>query len=119
MSVKEKWLAGDVRAARQVLEKTFVANPENEQIWLAAVKLEAENAELGVAARELLVRARTVADRNGTYVLCYGSSRVDFVCCADTDEINGLRGTTGDKYPPLWIRSLRRWSSSRSLPNST
>ena len=61
MSAKEKWLAGDVPAAREVLERAFVANPESEQIWLAAVKLEAENGELGVA-RELLVRARTVAD---------------------------------------------------------
>lgn len=61
MSAKEKWLAGDVSAAREVLEKAFIANPESEQIWLAAVKLEAENGELGVA-RELLIRARTVAD---------------------------------------------------------
>lgn len=61
MWAKEKWVAGDVPAAREVLEKAFVANPESEQIWLAAVKLEAENGELGVA-RELLVRARTVAD---------------------------------------------------------
>ncbi|CAA7269716.1 unnamed protein product [Cyclocybe aegerita] len=58
---KEKWLAGDVPAARQVLEQAFVANPESEQIWLAAVKLEAENGEFAVA-RELLIRARTVAD---------------------------------------------------------
>lgn len=61
MAAKEKWLAGDVPAAREVLERAFVANPESEQIWLAAVKLEAENGELGVA-RELLIRARTVAD---------------------------------------------------------
>ena len=61
MAAKEKWLGGDVPAAREVLERAFVANPESEQIWLAAVKLEAENGELGVA-RELLVRARTVAD---------------------------------------------------------
>ncbi|KIP06848.1 hypothetical protein PHLGIDRAFT_72114 [Phlebiopsis gigantea 11061_1 CR5-6] len=61
MWAKEKWLARDVPASREVLEKAFVANPESEQIWLAAVKLEAENGELGVA-RELLVRARTVAD---------------------------------------------------------
>ena len=61
MAAKEKWLAGDVPAARQVLERAFVANPESEQIWLAAVKLEAENGELKVA-RELLIRARTVAD---------------------------------------------------------
>ena len=61
MWAKEKWMAGDVPASREVLEKAFVANPESEQVWLAAVKLEAENGEL-VAARELLVRARTVAD---------------------------------------------------------
>jgi pre-mRNA-processing factor 6 len=61
MAAKEKWLGGDVQAARQVLEKAFIANPESEEIWLAAVKLEAKNGELGVA-RELLVRARTVAD---------------------------------------------------------
>ncbi|PPQ92100.1 hypothetical protein CVT25_008294, partial [Psilocybe cyanescens] len=45
----------------EVLERAFVVNPESEQIWLAAVKLEAENGEFGVA-RELLIRARTVAD---------------------------------------------------------
>lgn len=61
MWAKEKWIAGDVPAAREVLERAFVANPESEQIWLAAVKIEAENGELEVA-RELLVRARTVAD---------------------------------------------------------
>ena len=61
MAAKEKWLIGDVSAARQVLERAFVANPESEEIWLAAVKLEAKNGELGVA-RELLVRTRTVAD---------------------------------------------------------
>ena len=61
MWAKEKWLAGDVPAAREVLERAFVANSESEQIWLAAVKLEAENGERDVA-KELLVRARTVAD---------------------------------------------------------
>ena len=44
-----------------MLERAFVRNSESELIWLAAVKLEAENGELAVA-RELLVRARTVAD---------------------------------------------------------
>lgn len=61
MAAKEKWNAGDVPAARSVLEKAFEANPESEQIWLAAVKLEAENGELEVA-KKLLIRARTVAD---------------------------------------------------------
>ncbi|RPD70660.1 hypothetical protein L226DRAFT_525757 [Lentinus tigrinus ALCF2SS1-7] len=61
MWANEKWLEGDVPAALELLERAFIANSESQQIWLAAVKLEAENGELGVA-RELLVRARTVAD---------------------------------------------------------
>lgn len=61
MWAKEKWLGNDVPGSREVLEKAFVANPESEAIWLAAVKLEAENGEQSVA-RELLIRARTVAD---------------------------------------------------------
>jgi pre-mRNA-processing factor 6 len=47
MAAKEKWMASDVPAAGEVLERAFIANPESEQIWLAAVKLEAENGELG------------------------------------------------------------------------
>lgn len=58
---KAKWLAGDVPAACEVLEMALIANPESEQIWLAAVKLGAESGELSVA-RELLVCARTIAD---------------------------------------------------------
>ena len=61
MAAKERWLVGDIPAARQVLERAFVSNPESEQVWLAAVKLEAENGELKVS-RELLIRARIVAD---------------------------------------------------------
>ena len=61
MAAKEKWNQGDVNAAREILENAFVANKESEAIWLAAVKLEAENGELAAAAM-LLERARTVAD---------------------------------------------------------
>jgi hypothetical protein len=48
-----------------VLERAFVRNSDSEQIWLAAVKLEAENGELDVARKLLVrvcVRARIVAD---------------------------------------------------------
>lgn len=61
MAAKEKWLAGDVEAARVVLERAFNVNPESEEIWLAAVKLESENGNMDVA-RQLLQRARDVAD---------------------------------------------------------
>jgi pre-mRNA-processing factor 6 len=70
MAAKEKWLAGDVPGAREILERAFVANPESEQIWLAAVKLEAENGEYDVA-RELLARARKVADTERVRKLYY------------------------------------------------
>jgi len=59
---KEKWLAGDVAAARDVLGRAFDVSPESEEIWLAAVKLEAENGEIP-AARELLTRARNLAGK--------------------------------------------------------
>ncbi|KAJ6619458.1 PRP1 splicing factor, N-terminal-domain-containing protein [Mycena sp. CBHHK59/15] len=61
MWAKKKWLDDDVPAARRVLEQAFLANPESENIWLAAVKLEAENGEHQVA-RALLLRAREVAN---------------------------------------------------------
>ena len=40
MWAKEKWIGGDVPAARDVLATAFGVNQENEQIWLAAVELE-------------------------------------------------------------------------------
>ena len=43
MAAKEKWLAGQVPAARDILKLAFDANPESEDIWLAAFKLEFEN----------------------------------------------------------------------------
>lgn len=46
--------------AREILALAFQANPNSEEIWLAAVKLESENNEF-VRARKLLQRARTNA----------------------------------------------------------
>lgn len=59
-AAKECWLAGDIPRARQILTDAFAANPDSEPIWLAAVKLEAENNEIG-AARSIMFRARTMA----------------------------------------------------------
>ncbi|ODQ63960.1 putative mRNA splicing factor [Nadsonia fulvescens var. elongata DSM 6958] len=57
---KEKWLDGDVAGARIILGRAFESNPNNEEIWLAAVKLEHENKEFDMA-RKLLKRARVEA----------------------------------------------------------
>ena len=60
MGAKSKWMAGDVVAARSILALAFQANPNSEDIWLAAVKLESENNEHD-RARKLLAKARTNA----------------------------------------------------------
>ena len=53
-------LQGDVPAARSILALAFQANPNSEEIWLAAVKLESENNEFE-RSRRLLQKARASA----------------------------------------------------------
>ena len=60
MGAKSKWMANDVPAARSILSLAFQANPNSEEIWLAAVKLESENLEYE-RARKLLAKARSSA----------------------------------------------------------
>ncbi len=55
MLAKEK--AGELNEARRVLARAFKQNPDNEDIWLAAVKLEADNQKIS-QARDLLKTAR-------------------------------------------------------------
>jgi pre-mRNA-processing factor 6 len=43
MHAKSRWQGGDVEGARQILAHAFRHNPNSEQIWMAAVKLESEN----------------------------------------------------------------------------
>uniref|UniRef100_A0A8C7QNL1 Pre-mRNA processing factor 6 n=1 Tax=Oncorhynchus mykiss TaxID=8022 RepID=A0A8C7QNL1_ONCMY len=45
LGTKSKWLAENVPAACSILALAFQANPNSEEIWLAAVKLESENNE--------------------------------------------------------------------------
>lgn len=57
MCAKEQWLAGDVRRAREVLERAHSQNPDSEEVVLAAFKLEFENNE-PERARALAQRAK-------------------------------------------------------------
>ena len=59
---------GDVPAARSILALAFQANPNSEEIWLAAVKLESENNEFE-RARRLLQKARASAP-TARVILC-------------------------------------------------
>jgi pre-mRNA-processing factor 6 len=70
-----------VPAARSILALAFQANPNSEEIWLAAVKLESENNEFE-RARRLLHKARNSAPTarvRGIVIVLYGKIRVD-VC---------------------------------------
>ena len=64
---REKWGSGEIDEARRVLALAFQQNQGNEDIWLAAVKLEADNGESG-KARELLATARTEAGTDRVWI---------------------------------------------------
>lgn len=57
MAAKALWRRGDVPGARAVLEEAFAANPDAEEVWLAAFKLEFETRQ-PARARALLAKAR-------------------------------------------------------------
>jgi pre-mRNA-processing factor 6 len=65
MAAKELWRRGDVAGARAVLEESFAANPDSEDIWLAAFKLEFESRQID-RARALLLKAREKAAEEST-----------------------------------------------------
>ncbi len=62
-------------AARSILALAFKANPNSEEIWLAAVKLESENGEYE-RARRLLEKARASA---GTARVMMKSAKLEWV----------------------------------------
>lgn len=67
-------------AARGILSLAFQANPNSEEIWLAAVKLESENKEYD-RARRLLAKARASAPTPRVIIyFLYTSMYVKKVC---------------------------------------
>lgn len=68
-------MAGNIQQARQILASAFSSNPNSEEIWLAAVKLESENNEFERAAK-LLENARQKA---GTARVWWKSARLEWV----------------------------------------
>lgn len=60
-------MAGQVDVARDILTHAFAANPDSEQVWLAAAKLEWETGETE-RARVLLQRARDRAPTERVYM---------------------------------------------------
>jgi len=101
MGAKEKWMAGDVPSARAILNQAFAANPDSEEVWLAAVKLESENKEYE-RARILLSKAR---DRAGTARVWMKSAKLERKL-GDKEKEEKLLTTALSRfndYPKLYI----------------
>lgn len=88
-------------AARGILSLAFQANPNSEEIWLAAVKLESENSEYE-RARRLLAKARASAP---TPRVMMKSARLEW-SLNDLDEALRLLNEAlnmFDDFPKLWL----------------
>ena len=90
MAAKEKWLGGDLDAARVILQEAFAANADKESLWLAAWKLEFENQQLDLA-RRLLQRARE-RPASSTQRVWMKSAIVE----REAGDARGLSPTLGD-----------------------
>jgi pre-mRNA-processing factor 6 len=101
MLAKSKWLAGDVDAARTVLAESFAANKNSEEIWLAAVKLEAENEEFE-RARGLLRRALRETPTARVYMK---SVRLEWALSnlKDARELVNEGLEKFPRFPKLWM----------------
>ncbi|KAF8564359.1 hypothetical protein P879_09301 [Paragonimus westermani] len=101
MAAKTRWLAADVPAARSILARAFEANPNSEEIWLAAVKLESENNEYA-RARRLLAKARASASTARVWMK---SARLEWCLGELTEALRMLEQATGiyRQAPKLWL----------------
>eukprot|EP00051_Salpingoeca_urceolata_P010212 m.124571 g.124571 ORF g.124571 m.124571 type:complete len:934 (-) comp16623_c1_seq1:42-2843(-) len=101
MGAKSQWLAGNVTEARRILANAFTVNPNNEDIWLAAVKLESENNQ-HQRARILLQNAREKASTARVWIK---SVRLEWVL-GNTDRAKELvteACTVHPESPKLWM----------------
>ena len=97
MAAKERWTQGDVPGARDVLEEAFAANPDSEDIWLAAFKLEFENRE-PERARALLAKVR----EKGAGERVWMKSAIVEREVGDADAERALLVEGLDKFPSSW-----------------
>jgi pre-mRNA-processing factor 6 len=97
-AAKERWLCGDVPGARDVLEEAFVVNPESEDIWLAAFKLEFENRE-PERARILLAKVR---EKENASERVWMKSAIVEREVGDVTEERRLLAEGLDKFPTAW-----------------
>ena len=98
------------RGARAILNEAFRANPDSEQVWLAAVKLESENDQPD-AARQLLAKAR---ERAGTERVWMKSARARAFSRATATPRSQLLGQALKVHPKYWKLLLMRAQLERA-----
>lgn len=81
-------------SARSTLANAFQANPNSEEIWLAAVKLESENSEYA-RARRLLAKARASAPTARVWMK---SARLEW-CLGELDTAEEMLREGCSRYP--------------------
>lgn len=114
MLAKEK--SGEINEARLVLARAFKQNPDNEDIWLAAVKLEADNSNIN-EARTLLTEARQLAPTDRVWMRSVAFERqlgnneaaIDLV-------IEALR--LFPKSPKLWMMKGQIYEDLGKIPQA-
>ena len=113
---KEKWQAGAIDDARIVLGKAFKQNPNNEDIWLAAVKLEADNDQTS-QARELLKTAREEAGTDRVWIKSVAFERNLGNTEAAIDLVNqGLQ--VFPSAAKLWMQKGQIYDALRKIPQA-
>lgn len=113
---REKLHGGDINDARLVLAKAFQQNSDNEDIWLAAVKLEADHNQID-QARNLLATARENAGTDRVWIKSVAFERQTGNIEAALDLANqGLQ--LYPSAPKLWMMKGQIYESLSKLPQA-
>lgn len=103
-------------AARQVLARAFVQNEGNENIWLAAVKLEAD-ARQTEKVRELLTQAREEAGTDRVWIKSVAYER-QFGNTAQALDLANLGLQRYPKAAKLWMMKGQIYDGQNQVPQA-
>lgn len=109
-------LSGDLNDARKVLASAFNQNPNCENIYLQAIKLESDHHQID-QARELLQTARTDAGTDRVWIKSVAFERVQKNDIVALDLVNqGLQ--LYPKAARLWMQKGQIYESQSKLPQA-
>lgn len=113
---REKWTTGLIDDARIVLGRAFKQNPNNQKIWLAAVKLEADSAH-PEEARRLLQTAREEAGTEKVWMKSVAFERNTAHPEAALDLVTQALQIY-PSYPRLWMQKGQIYEDMGKTPQA-